>query len=69
MENKTKFYEVILKCPLNEPHNECVFNPFRQMSITELIDVSQKMDSAELKNLLEHHNECISKRKRNKLAS
>lgn len=69
MENKTKFYEVVLKCPLNDSHSDCAFNHYRQMPITKLIEVSQKISSAELDELLAHHNECISKRKTNKLAS
>lgn len=69
MENKTKFYEVVLKCPLNDPLSGCAFNRYRQMSITKLIEVTQRMDPAELDNLLAQHNECKSKRKTNKLAS
>lgn len=69
MENKTKFFNVILQCPINDPHNDCVFNHYREMSITQLIEVSQKMDSAELDNLLAQHNRCLRKRMISKLAS
>lgn len=69
MEKKTKFYEAILKCPFNDPLDDCVFNRYRKMSIVDLINISYHMESAELDNLMAFHDECVSKRKSNKLAS
>lgn len=69
MENKTKFFNVILQCPINDPDNDCVFNRYREMPITELIEVSQALKPAEIEYLLARHTECLNKRKANKLAS
>lgn len=69
MENKSKFYGAILKCPFNDPLDDCVFNRYREMSITELINTTHQIDPTELDSIMAYHNECVSKRKSNKLAS
>lgn len=69
MENKTSFYRVILKCPLNDPLDDCIISKYRNMSIVELIEESRQMTSSELENLLDQHSECVRKRKSNKMAS
>ncbi len=69
MENKTKFYGAILHCPFNDPLDDCAFNCYRKMSITELINTTHHMNYAEMKRLMDYHNECVSKRNSNKMAS
>lgn len=69
MEYKTKFFGAILQCPFNDALDDCVFNRYRKMSITELINATHQMDLKELDSLMANHNECVSKRKSNKLAS
>ncbi len=64
MKNKTYFNELILECPLNDTIEECIFNPFRKMSLIELIKNSQNLNSEELIDLLTQHNECYKKYQR-----
>jgi hypothetical protein len=69
MENKTKMYEAILQCPFNDALDDCAFNCYRNMSIVELINTTHQMDIRELGRLMAYHNDCVNKRKSNKLAS
>ena len=69
MKDKTKFLETILKCPFNDPMDDCAFNRFRKMSITDLIKTIQQMDPTEYDRIMACHNKCLDKRNSNKLAS
>lgn len=68
MEINTRFFELILQCPFEDPTNECVFNKYREMPLYDLIEESRSMSYAEKDLLLSSHNECQRKRKQCKIA-
>ncbi len=68
MKNKIRFYELILNCPFNDPTDECVFEPYRTMSLIELIEFRNPVNSEKISYLLEQHSECCKKRNQRKIA-
>ena len=62
MKNNTRLNELILECPFNDPINECIFDSYRKMSLIELIESSQNLNSDKLSDLLTQPNDCFKKR-------
>lgn len=62
MNNKSRFFELILNCPFNDPLKDCVINPYRKMLLSELIEVTSKMNKEEVAALLDSSEECKRKR-------
>src|SRR5690554_6792365 len=58
MNNRSRFYNLILNCPLNVPVKDCVFTPYRKMSISELMN----MKDSEIFKILKNHDDCMKKR-------
>lgn len=63
MRNKTSFHELILECPLMFPLENCPYNDFRKMSLTELIEYNRQDYSDEKKELFKEHKKCLRARK------
>jgi hypothetical protein len=68
MKSHNRFYELILKCPCDQPLNSCIMEKYRKMPITQLIEISREMTSGEMNELVNRHDSCIGERAWHKTA-
>ncbi len=69
MKYTARFYELILDCPFNDPVDDCIFQIYRKMTLSELINATRNLDTIDKKAILDKHDECVRKRTLKKKAS
>ena len=62
MDTKTLFMQLVISCPMINPHSDCPFTEYRNAPITQLIELSNTISEEEMNSKLEEHRICKKER-------
>lgn len=69
MDANIYFMGLVISCPLNESEEHCPFNRYRNTPITELLELTNTLDHAEIVSAINFHKACMRERLKSKKAS
>lgn len=54
--------DLIISCPLVNPHPDCPFTDLRKAPITRLMEIASKISKEEIRAMKKHHKKCLRQR-------